>query len=238
MERLRPVPGVLDTVRSVGTPEGIDLDLRLAGPVPRAYAWLIDLLLRLMIMSLLWLALIPLGGFGMGVWLLSAFFLEWLYPAVCEVWFSGATPGKKVMGLQVVHDDGTPVAWPAALVRNLLRAVDFLPLLYGAGLVSILVSRDFKRLGDVVAGTLVVYRESPRKAVAIPPATPLRSPIALELAESRALLDFAARVATLTPQRAEELAEIPTALAGGARGAAACDRLLQIANDLLGRRAR
>lgn len=230
------MPNALDTIHPVATPEGIELDLRLAGPVCRAYAWLIDFLLRAFVMFLLWLALIPLGGFGIGLWVLAGFFLEWLFPAVCEVFFDGATPGKKLMGLQVVHDDGTPVAWPAALIRNLLRAVDFLPFLYGVGLVSIIANRDFKRLGDLVAGTLVVYREVPYRAVTIPPASPLPPPVALTLAESRAILDFAERVPTLTPQRAEELAEIPTGLVGSAYGAAASDRLLRIANYLLGRR--
>ena len=228
----------LDTIHSVATPEGVELDLRLAGPVSRAYAWLIDFLLRLLILLVLWIALIPLGGVGIGLWLLTWFFLEWLVPAACEAYLDGATPGKKMMGLQVVHDDGTPVAWPAALIRNLLRAVDFLPLFYGVGLLSILVNRDFKRLGDLVAGTLVVYRDRAHKPAAIPPAAPLPSPVALTLTENRAILDFAERVSTLTPQRAEELAEIPTCLVGGAHGAAASNRLLQIAHHLLGRRAR
>lgn len=232
------MPDVLDTIHSVATPEGIELDLRLAGPVPRAYAWFIDLLLRLMALLLLQVVLIPLGGFGMGLLLLTWFFLEWLFPAACEVYFGGATPGKKLMGLQVVHDDGTPVAWPAALIRNLLRAVDFLPFFYGVGLASVMVNRDFKRLGDLVAGTLVVYREVPHKVIAIAPAAPVSPPVALTLAESRAILDFAGRAPTLTPQRAEELAEIPAALVGKAHGAAAHNRLLQIANYLLGRRGR
>lgn len=232
------MPDTLDTIRAVATPEGVELDLRLAGPLCRAYAWLIDFLLRLVFMFLLWIALIPLGGFGAGLWFLTWFFLEWLFPAVCEAYFDGATPGKKLMGLQVVHDDGTPVAWPAALIRNLLRAVDFLPLFYGVGLVSTLVNRDFKRLGDLVAGTVVVYRDTPRKPVMIPTASPLPPALALTLAESRAILDFAERVPTLTPQRAEELAEIPTGLVGRAHGTVARDRLLQVANHLLGRHGR
>ena len=228
---------MLDTARLIATPEGIELALRLAGPVPRAAAWAVDLGLRGIVLLLLSFVLLPFGGLGMGLWLISWFLLEWLFPAACEVWFEGATPGKKLMGLQVVHDDGTPVKWSAALTRNLLRAVDFLPALYGLGLISMLVNRDYKRLGDLAANTLVVYREAPRRAGSIAPAPPLAPAIALSLAEQRAVLDYAERMASITPERAEELAEIPTRLVGTAHGALARDRLLQVANYLVGRKA-
>lgn len=228
---------MLDTARLIATPEGIELTLRLAGPAPRAVAWAFDLVLRAIALMLLSAAMLPLGGVGMGLWLISWFLLEWLFPAACEVWFSGATPGKKVMALQVVHDDGTPVKWSAALTRNLLRAVDFLPVLYGVGLISMLINRDHKRLGDLVAGTLVIYRESSHKISSIAPAPPLAPPVALALMERRAVLDYAERLPSLTPERAQELAEIATRLVGGAHGALAQQRMLQIANYLVGRKA-
>jgi uncharacterized RDD family membrane protein YckC len=236
--RIRHVPATLDTIRSVATPEGVELDLRLAGPVARAYAWGIDFALRALIMLALSLALMPLGGFGGGLLLLTWFFLEWLFPAVCEAFFNGATPGKKLLGLQVVNDDGTPVAWGAAFTRNLLRAVDFLPLFYCAGFVAMLMSREFKRLGDVVAATLVIYRDTAHRRAVIPPTPPRAPGVPLTLAESRALLDYAERAGSLTPQRAEELAEIPARLTGGAQGQVARERLLQMANYLVGHRAR
>ncbi len=229
---------MLDTVRPIATPEGIELTLRLAGPAVRAAAWAFDLVLRVLALGVLSLIVMPLGGLGMGLWLIAAFFLEWLFPAVCEVMYSGATPGKKFMGLQVVHDDGTPVGWNAALTRNLLRFVDFLPLLYGIGLVAMLINRDFKRLGDLVAGTLVIYRDAPRKPAGIALAPPLAPPVALALADQRAVLDFGERAASLTPERAAELAEIATRLVGNSLGEHASARLLQIANYLIGRKAR
>ena len=229
---------VLDTLRPISTPEGIELTLRLAGPTPRAVAWVIDFFLRLVALGLFSLVLMPLGGLGIGLWLIAWFFLEWLFPAVCEVRLNGATPGKKLMGLQVVHDDGTPVGWNAALTRNLLRAVDFLPVLYGLGLLSMLVNRDFKRLGDLVAGTLVVYRDAARRTSGIAPAPPLPPPVALALADQRAVLDFCERAPSLTTERAEELAEIATPLVGNAHGALAFARMQQIANYLIGRQAR
>lgn len=226
----------LDTLRAVATPEGIELDLRLAGPVPRAVAWAVDFLLRgVLLMIASWLAL-PLGGLGLGLILLLWFFLEWLFPAVCEVYWQGATPGKKLMGLAVVRDDGAPVDWPAALIRNLLRAVDFLPVVYGIGFVAMVASRDFKRLGDLVAGTVVVYLDPPRKAAAIPRAEPVAPRVKLTLAEQRVVLDYAERVAGVTPARGAELAELAEPITGVARGDVGRDRLIGIANHLLGRK--
>src|SRR5438874_1705011 len=69
----------------------------------------------------------------------------------------GATPGKKAMGLQVVMDSGLPVTPAASLVRNLMRAADFMPAGYAFGFACMLLRADFKRIGDLAAGTLVVY---------------------------------------------------------------------------------
>jgi hypothetical protein len=128
------------------------------------------------------------------------------------------------------------VRWPAALARNLLRAIDFLPLFYGIGLVAMLMNRDFKRLGDLAAGTIVVYREAKPRGFHVPDGAPLAPPVALTLAEQRAILDFAERAPGLTPERAEELAAIPRGLVGAASGPAATERLIRIANFLVGRR--
>jgi len=227
---------MLDTGRRIATPEGIELSLRLAGPVARALAWTIDLCIRLAILFAATLALSPLGNFGAGMFFLGWFLLEWLFPAWCEVWWNGATPGKKLFGLIVLHDDGTPVRWPAALARNLLRAIDFLPMLYACGLVAMLMNRDFKRLGDLVAGTVVVYRDEKPQGFRIPQAPPLAPHAALTLAEQRAVLDFAERAPGLTEERAAELAAIARALVGRLEGREATDRLVRIANHLIGRR--
>jgi uncharacterized RDD family membrane protein YckC len=226
---------LLDTIRAIPTPEGIELTLRLAGPLPRAIAWLIDLLLRLAILLLLAWTLGMLGGFGWGVILICAFLLEWLAPAAFEVWADGSTPGKKAMGLMVLHDDGTPVDWPAALVRNLLRAVDFLPIGYGFGLIAMLINRDFKRLGDIAAGTVVVYRAAAHRAASIPAAAPIPAQRVLDLREQRTILDFAERCPSLTPERAREIAELAVPITGAAPGRET-ERLLEIANFLSGRR--
>lgn len=226
---------LLDTTLEVAAPEGIEIALYPAGPFARASAWLIDFLLRLGILLLLLFAMGVLGKFGWAVILLAWFFLEWIFPAWCEVHWGGATPGKKALGLIVVHDDGTPVGWPAALTRNLLRFVDFLPLFYLFGLVAMALSRDFKRLGDHAAGTLVVYRQASARPRKLPAQAPEAPEIALSAREQRAVLDYAERVPDLTPERAAELAEIAAPLIGAERGDAAIARLVRIANHFLGR---
>lgn len=230
---------MLDTTRRVATPEGIELTLHLAGPVPRALAWAIDLLLRAAVLLLAMLAVAPLGRAGSGLILLAAFFVEWLLPAFFEALWNGQTPGKRALGLRVLNDDGTPLRWPAALTRNLLRAADFLPFFYGVGLVTMLANRDFKRLGDLAAATVVVYEPEKRAARKIAEAPPVAPPIALALDEQRALLDLAERSGSLTPERLEELAELPAPLVGpreGLRdGRSAAARLLGMANYLAGR---
>jgi uncharacterized RDD family membrane protein YckC len=227
---------MLDTTRRVATPEGIELTLHLAGPVPRALAWAIDLVIRIAIVLVIWIPAAQLGRAGSGVVLLALFFVEWLLPAWFEAAWRGQTPGKRLMGIMVLNDDGTPVRWPAALTRNLLRAADFLPILYGVGLVAMLMNRDFKRLGDLAAGTVVVYQLERRAAAKkIPEAPAVVPPIALQLPEQRALLELAERSATLTRERVEELAELPTPLVANLDGTRAAARLLGMANYIAGR---
>ena len=227
---------MLDTTRRVATPEGIELTLHLAGPVPRALAWAIDLAIRIAIVVAIWIPAAQLGRAGWGVVLLAMFFVEWLLPAWFEAAWRGQTPGKRLMGIMVLNDDGTPVRWPAALTRNLLRAADFLPFLYGLGLIAMLMNRDFKRLGDLAAGTVVVYQLERRVAAKkIPEAPAVVPPIALQLPEQRALLELAERSATLTKERVEELAELPTPLVANLDGSRAAARLIGMANYIAGR---
>ena len=124
---------MLDTYREIETPEGVELHLRAAGPVARALAYSIDLLLRGVVMFVLSIVLSVTGRFGMGVFMIVIFLMEWFYPVLFEVYRNGETPGKRLFGLRVVNDNGTPVGWGPSLVRNLLRAVDFMPAFYAFG---------------------------------------------------------------------------------------------------------
>lgn len=226
---------MLDTLRRVPTPEGFELTLRLAGPVPRALAYVIDFSLRAVVYLSLAAALAAFGHAGQGLLLVTAFMLEWFYPVLLEVWWNGTTPGKRAFGLAVLNDNGTPVTFGASVIRNLLRVVDFLPMLYAFGLLSMLLNRDFKRLGDLAAGTIVVYRDRPPVRAAIPAARAIASPVLLSLDERRAVLDFAERYASLTEERANEVAAHATPLAGAARDPA--QALLGIAQHQRGRAA-
>jgi uncharacterized RDD family membrane protein YckC len=227
---------MLDTTRRVATPEGIELTLRLAGPVPRALAWMIDFLLRAALVLVVSMLAAYFGRAGWGLVLIAAFFVEWLLPAVFEARWGGQTPGKRLLGIAVLNDDGTPLRWPGALTRNLLRAADFLPFFYGVGLIAMLANRDFKRLGDLAAGTVVVYQAEKIDATrAIPQAAPIVPPVSLDPEEQRAVLELAERSTSLTRERFEELAELPTPLVGRAERAAAAERILGIANYLAGR---
>lgn len=199
---------MLDTAYRVATPEGVELSLRLAGPTARALAWLIDLLWRAALLLAVTILAIRLGDFGTGVILLSWFALEWIVPAWCEAEWGGATPGKKALRLRVIHDDGSPVGWGPALTRNFLRFADFLPLLYLGGLLSMLGSRQFKRLGDYVAGTLVIHVERDEALRAAPTAEPIAPPYPLSAEEAQTLLDLAQRVQELGPSRSNELAAL------------------------------
>jgi uncharacterized RDD family membrane protein YckC len=209
--------------------------LRLAGPVPRASAWVLDLLIRIGIVLAVAFAFSTIGRAGWGVALLTAFFVEWLLPAWFEAAWNGQTPGKRALGIAVLNDDGTPVRWPAALTRNLLRAVDFLPLFYGVGLVAMLINRDFKRLGDLAAATVVVYLPEKRAHAQLPKAAPVPPPFGLSLEEQRAVLELAERSTSLTQERLEELAALPAPLVGRLEGGAAATRLLGMANYIAGR---
>ena len=151
-------------------------------------------------------------GMGEGIMLILYFGLEWVYPMVFELLPGAATPGKRVLGLQVMMDTGLPVTPSAAVTRNLLRVADFMPLAYAFGLIAMLLRSDFKRLGDIVAGTLVVHAEQVRLAGTLPEAEPLAPRVPLTRAQQVAILRLAGRARRLTPERVDELA----ALAEGA----------------------
>jgi uncharacterized RDD family membrane protein YckC len=202
------VIALLDTTQSVETPEGIELDLRIAGPAPRALAWFLDTLIRGAIFWVATIALGVLGKFGTGLWLILLFLLWWFYPLLFEVLREGATPGKKALGIYVAGLDGTPVGWGPSLVRNLLRSVDFLPVLYGLGLATMLLNDRFQRLGDIAAGTVVLYRSGETRRYEVPQVTAIAPPIALSPEEAQAILNFAERAPRLTAERAAELASL------------------------------
>lgn len=154
----------LDTRAKIETPENVTLTFQLAGPGARMVAYLIDLVLRLILAGLLSYLLglmAPLIGMDAptGVFLIGLFILEWWYCALFEGLRRGQTPGKKFCGLRVIKDAGYPISFYDAVLRNFLRTADILPIGYGVGLLCMAGTRRLQRIGDLVAGTMVVVVE-------------------------------------------------------------------------------
>jgi len=199
---------LIDHTYFVETPEGIQMQAELAGVIPRAAAFLIDFFIRLAFITLISLVAIFLGQVGWGLFLLSWFVLEWGYPVFFEVLRDGQTPGKKKMRLQVMNDDLTPVNWRTSSLRNLLRAVDMLPIGYLFGVASIILSANFQRLGDLVAGTVVVHKVAHFDNTTLPEVAATIPDMDLFPEDRRALVAFVQRHNSMTPERADELAGI------------------------------
>lgn len=153
---------LVDTRTEIETPENVTLTFDVAGPGSRLGAYLLDLMIRIGIyfaISIGLSALVPVFGTGLptGASLIVLFLLEWSYGAICEGFWNGRSPGKRAFGLRVIKDAGYPISFYDALIRNLLRAADILPIGYGIGLITMCVTQRMQRIGDLVAGTMVVH---------------------------------------------------------------------------------
>jgi uncharacterized RDD family membrane protein YckC len=149
----------VNTLR-IRTPEGITFSLLLAGPVSRFLAWLVDALLVLVTSVLLSSTLMVLSvvspDFGQALTLLLIFAFRFGYGIAAEWYWRGQTVGKKVMNLRVVDAEGLKLQPAQIIVRNLLRAVDSLPLFYLVGGTALVLSKRAQRLGDLAANTIVI----------------------------------------------------------------------------------
>lgn len=227
----------LDTLQSVELAEGIEIRLRMAGPMLRAGAYLMDFLIRATVLVIGGFAMsfagVALGGnIAGGVMLLAWFLLDWLYPVVFEAGKRGATPGKRAMGLRVVQATGSPITLGQAVVRNFLRFIDSMPFFtYCFGLTSCLATKRFQRLGDLAAGTVVIYDRIPPLPViaAPPPITPVPLPVGLTANEMRALALFRERAGLWSDGRRAEIAD-QAAVLSGATGPAGVNRLMAMAH--------
>ena len=199
----------LDTVALVETPEGTDLHADLAGLVPRALAYTVDLLIRIGIMFALGILLLFFEEVGVGIYLIAFFVLEWWYPVLFEVYRNGQTWGKKAFNIKVVNDDLTPVSLGPSLIRNLLRGADIFPVLYAVGSISVLLTGRFQRLGDLAAGTIVVYCEPEQYDSSTLDQVEAVVPVhAMSEDQQVAFINFALNKGRLSQDRQEEIAEI------------------------------
>jgi uncharacterized RDD family membrane protein YckC len=175
---------------SVDSVTGIDVSLPIAGPGARAYAFVIDWHIRIMLAvgwyvlgALLYngrwsLAAPPASdarGFALVV--VPALCLYFLYHPLLEVTLRGSTPGKRTAGVRIVTRDGAAPSVGALLVRNVFRLIDSLPAAYSVGLILVMLTREHVRCGDMAAGTLLVYE---RAALAPPARSSAQRNIALD----------------------------------------------------------
>lgn len=207
---------------TIATPEGLELNLTLAGPASRFVSAIVDILIQLVLLVCAAIVLGTLGdaGFGGGggalaLWFAISFAVITFYDIFFEVFNSGRTPGKILNGLRVVRVSGHPVTFVTSAIRNVVRPVDFLPSAYLLGAIVILATRKNQRIGDVVAGTLVV-REPRRRASEERPVAPRptsRPPHTIGWDTSRVTADEVAAVRQFLDRRHEIDAAARTRLA-------------------------
>jgi uncharacterized RDD family membrane protein YckC len=150
----------------IDTPENVSFAYPVAGLGSRFMAAIIDsvfiVLLQLLVFFLLDLTVLlspsdPFSSWLIAIYSLIGFAFFWGYYIFFELISNGQSPGKRWVGLRVIRTDGMPISLAESLIRNLVRTVDFLPAAYGVGVVTMFINSQSRRLGDLAAGTLVVY---------------------------------------------------------------------------------
>jgi len=164
----------MDGTLKIPSVTGIDVELRIAGPGGRSYAFVIDWHIRVLV-ALAWMIVGAFGYFGsirsiqsleasqsdfVLIVVVPAAALYLLYHPVLEVLMRGRTPGKRMAGVRIVKRDGGVPGIGPLLVRNLFRLVDSLPFFYLVGLAATLLTKQCVRIGDIAAGTLLVYDDA------------------------------------------------------------------------------
>lgn len=210
---------------AIETPESVRFRYEVADVGARALALSIDFLVQYLVLGLGFITyhwLVPvLEDVRPVLWGLILFGIHWFYFVAFELAWSGQTPGKRAVGIRVVRAGGYPVTWVAVLARNLLRVIDSLPATYGVALVVSFCDRERRRLGDVVARTVVVReRKAPvtwDASVSAAPAPGTAAAtfadavltLALDEATRELAADYVARRDALTPDaRARVRAEV------------------------------
>jgi uncharacterized RDD family membrane protein YckC len=201
----------------IDTPEGVSIEVTLAGLGSRLGAALVDLVIQGVLLLALTLALSlagsvvsgDLGVFLLGIGTLLIAVIVIGYYVVFEALNGGRTPGKAAMGISVATVDGTALSLGAVTLRTLMRLVDFLPAFYAAGALAIAVTPRNQRLGDLVANTIVIRHRIPAAAGGDPtPAAPLRGwdVSAVTASEVALIRRYLQRRSQLTPEAAGRLA--------------------------------
>jgi uncharacterized RDD family membrane protein YckC len=164
---IEPMMDPIGDQLNIDTPELVAIEMPLAGIGSRFIAILVDYLIwgaAFFLLIALAAIIIPAvhvfgevsANWAVGIFFLIVFLLQWGYFALFEAFGNGRTPGKRVARIRVIHQSGRGISFIESLARNLVRFVDYMPGFYAVGVVAIFVSRRHQRLGDMVAGTLVV----------------------------------------------------------------------------------
>jgi uncharacterized RDD family membrane protein YckC len=153
---------------SVQSATGVDLDLKIAGPGSRSYAFVIDWHIRFLL-ACTWLLISvylfhvnlrsPLAQAALATEVPAAV-IYFLYHPTLEVIMRGLSPGKRIAGLVLVDRNGGTPGTSAILIRNVFRLIDSLPAFYLVGLVSCFVTETRVRIGDMAAGTLLIVEDA------------------------------------------------------------------------------
>jgi uncharacterized RDD family membrane protein YckC len=172
----------IDLTATVTTPENVRFDFKIAGYARRFPAFVVDFVFRMII---LWITVMFFGfvtgmtGLGFStafaIWTVTYFILSWGYGVILEYTWNGQTIGKRMLGIRVVMTDGQRIGLVPAMIRNLCRSADFLPVcmlkftvdqdvgvpvpLMMAGIISMFITQRFQRLGDIAADTMVIIVE-------------------------------------------------------------------------------
>ncbi|HWH12156.1 MAG TPA: RDD family protein [Solirubrobacteraceae bacterium] len=146
----------LDDVITLATPEGVELEMSLAGAGSRLIAGAIDLAIQTVLIGALLIGLLAAGTFGLALFSIGSFVVLFAYDVLFEVLGAGQTPGKRLQGLRVVRSDGSPVDLRSSAVRNITRLLDGPPLTYMPTLIGIIVTKNNQRPGDLAGDTVVI----------------------------------------------------------------------------------
>lgn len=171
----------IDSTINVVTPENISFQYQAAGPFRRIWAFVFDIGIRawwffqIFFLINLFASLAGFPGVGIGGSLIIYFLIDWFYGGIWETYMNGQTPGKWVLGIRVMTTQGTPINGLQAIMRNVLRTVEFMPLLslemfgldvpvyqiptFMVGLICMSCNSRYQRLGDLVCGTMVIIEE-------------------------------------------------------------------------------
>src|SRR6266852_2443996 len=209
---------------SVLTPERVSLQYDIAGIGSRGAAAMVDTVIQSVALIVIFIALaaglaassafLSLGsGPGAATLFLALFILALFavadgYFMLFEILWNGQTPGKRMVGIRVIRENGYPLRPLDAVIRNLMRMVDWLPGAYGIGVLTMLLNKRSKRLGDFASGTIVVREGSRGAGTLLTPSAETAESRGVRLSSADATLvrDFLVRRASLDPRARADLA--------------------------------